>query len=56
MAAKPDGVARHGWLGRSDIAILRKYFEVNAESIAVAVLSRMAREGEFDTEKPSSVR
>ena len=36
--------------GRSDNREhLRKHFEVNAESIAAAALSRLAREGRFDT-------
>jgi pyruvate dehydrogenase E1 component len=38
--------------GRSDNRQhLRRHFEVNAESIASAALSRLAREGKFDTEK-----
>jgi pyruvate dehydrogenase E1 component len=35
--------------GRSDNReFLRSHFEVNAESIAAAALSRLAREGKFD--------
>jgi len=35
--------------GRSDNRqYLRKHFEINAESIAAAALSRLAREGKFD--------
>ena len=30
---------------------LRKHFEVNAESIAAAALSRLARDGKFDVAK-----
>src|SRR6266851_782888 len=38
--------------GRSDNReYLRRHFEVNAESIAGAALSRLAREGKFDAEK-----
>jgi pyruvate dehydrogenase E1 component len=38
--------------GRSDNReYLRKHFEVNAESIACAALSRLARDGKFDTRK-----
>ncbi len=38
--------------GRSDNReYLRKHFEVNAESIVAAALSRLAREGEFDPAK-----
>jgi pyruvate dehydrogenase E1 component len=38
--------------GRSDNrAYLRKHFEVNAESIAGAALSRLARDGKFDAER-----
>jgi pyruvate dehydrogenase E1 component len=38
--------------GRSDNReYLRKHFEINAESIAAAALSRLARDGKFDTEK-----
>jgi pyruvate dehydrogenase E1 component len=38
--------------GRSDNReYLRKHFEVNAESIACAALSRLARDGKFDTGK-----
>ena len=38
--------------GRSDNReYLRKHFEINAESIAAAALSRLAREGRFDAQK-----
>jgi pyruvate dehydrogenase E1 component len=38
--------------GRSDNRhYLRQHFEVNAESIAAAALSRLAREGKFDTQR-----
>jgi len=38
--------------GRSDNREhLRRHFEVNAESIAAATLSRLAREGKFDKKK-----
>ena len=38
--------------GRSDNReYLRRHFEVNAESIATAALSRLARDGRFDMEK-----
>jgi len=38
--------------GRSDNRdYLRKHFEVNAEAIATAALSRLAREGKFDVKK-----
>jgi pyruvate dehydrogenase E1 component len=38
--------------GRSDNReYLRRHFEVNAESIACAALSRLARDGKFDTRK-----
>jgi pyruvate dehydrogenase E1 component len=38
--------------GRSDNReYLRKHFEVDAESIAAAALSRLAREGKFDARK-----
>jgi pyruvate dehydrogenase E1 component len=38
--------------GRSDNREhLRRHFEVNAESIACAALSRLARDGKFDVEK-----
>jgi len=30
---------------------LRRFFEVNAESIAAAALSRLTREGAFETER-----
>jgi len=38
--------------GRSDNRQhLRSHFEVNAESIAVAALSRLARDGKFDAQR-----
>ncbi len=38
--------------GRSDNRQhLRRHFEVNAESIAAAALSRLARDGKFDAKK-----
>ena len=38
--------------GRSDNReYLRKHFEVNAESIAAAALSRLARDGAYDKKK-----
>ena len=38
--------------GRSDNRqYLRKHFEVNAESIVAAALSRLARDGKFDVQK-----
>jgi pyruvate dehydrogenase E1 component len=38
--------------GRSDNREhLRRHFEVNAESIAAAALSRLARDGKFDAAK-----
>jgi len=38
--------------GRSDNREhLRKHFEINAESIAAAALSRLARDGQFDAGK-----
>ena len=38
--------------GRSDNRqYLRRHFEINAESIAVAALSRLARDGKFDAKK-----
>ena len=30
---------------------LRRHFEINAESIATAALSRLARDGKFDAKK-----
>jgi pyruvate dehydrogenase E1 component len=62
MKAVPDQLAP--WLcnrlvslgtdgfGRSDNRQhLRKHFEVNAESIAAAALSRLARDGKFDAQR-----
>ncbi len=41
--------------GRSDNReYLRKHFEVNAESIAAAALSRLARDGKFDKKKAAA--
>jgi pyruvate dehydrogenase E1 component len=41
--------------GRSDNrAHLRRHFEVNAESIAAAALSRLARDGRFDAQKAAA--
>jgi pyruvate dehydrogenase E1 component len=41
--------------GRSDNRqYLRKHFEINAESIAAAALSRLARDGKFDAPKASA--
>jgi pyruvate dehydrogenase E1 component len=38
--------------GRSDNRqYLRRFFEVNAESIAAAALSRLSREGKFDRQR-----
>ena len=38
--------------GRSDNReYLRRHFEINAESIAAAALSRLARDGKFDAEE-----
>ena len=38
--------------GRSDNRqYLRRHFEVNADSIAAAALSRLARDGKFDAKK-----
>jgi pyruvate dehydrogenase E1 component len=41
--------------GRSDNReYLRKHFEVNAQSIAAAALSRLAREGKFDSQRAAA--
>jgi pyruvate dehydrogenase E1 component len=41
--------------GRSDNReYLRRHFEINAESIAAAALSRLAREGQFDARKAAA--
>ena len=41
--------------GRSDNREhLRRHFEINAESIAAAALSRLAREGKFDPKKAAA--
>ena len=65
MKSIPDGLAP--WLagrlvslgtdgfGRSDNReYLRRHFEVNAEAIVVAALSRLARDGEFDFQAAAS--
>ncbi len=62
MKAVPDQLAP--WLGERLVSLgtdgfgrsdnrehLRKHFEVNAESIAAATLSRLARDGKFDRER-----
>src|SRR5262249_44731076 len=41
-----------GGFGRSDNReFLRRHFEINAESIAAAALSRLTRDGKFDAKK-----
>jgi pyruvate dehydrogenase E1 component len=41
--------------GRSDNReFLRRHFEINAESIAAAALSRLARDGKFDAKRASA--
>ena len=65
MKIVPDQIAQ--WLpgrlvslgtdgfGRSDNRqYLRKFFEVNAESIAAAALSKLARDGKFDAKKAAA--
>jgi pyruvate dehydrogenase E1 component len=65
MKVVPDQLAPwlHGRLetlgtdgfGRSDNReYLRRHFEINAESIAAAALSRLARDGQFDTGKATA--
>ena len=62
MKAVPDQLAP--WLGTRMVTLgtdgfgrsdnrehLRRHFEVNAESIAAAALSRLARDGKFDVKK-----
>ena len=62
MKAVPDQLAP--WLGTRMVTLgtdgfgrsdnrehLRRHFEVNAESIAAAALSRLARDGKFDAKK-----
>jgi len=51
LAGRMETLGTDGF-GRSDNREhLRKHFEINAESIAAAALSRLAREGEFDAAK-----
>ena len=62
MKAVPDQLSP--WLGKRLVTLgtdgfgrsdnrehLRRHFEVNAESIAVAALSRLARDGKFDVQR-----
>jgi pyruvate dehydrogenase E1 component len=62
MKAVPDQLGP--WLGRRLVTLgtdgfgrsdnreyLRRHFEVNAESIVAAALSRLARDGEFDVQR-----
>ena len=52
VAAGPAGHAGTDGFGRSDNRQhLRQHFEVNAESIAAAALSRLARDGKFDAQR-----
>ena len=52
LAAGPAGALGTDGFGRSDNREhLRQHFEVNAESIAAAALSRLAREGKFDMQR-----
>ncbi|HWB98091.1 MAG TPA: pyruvate dehydrogenase (acetyl-transferring), homodimeric type [Bryobacteraceae bacterium] len=51
LAGRMESLGTDGF-GRSDNReYLRRHFEVNAESIAAAALSRLAREGKFSTKK-----
>jgi pyruvate dehydrogenase E1 component len=51
LAGRLESLGTDGF-GRSDNReYLRKHFEVNAESIVAAALSRLAREGKFDAAK-----
>jgi pyruvate dehydrogenase E1 component len=51
LAGRMETLGTDGF-GRSDNReYLRKHFEVNAESIAAAALSRLAREGKFDPKR-----
>ena len=51
LTGRMDTLGTDGF-GRSDNReYLRKHFEINAESIAAAALSRLAREGRFDVKK-----
>jgi pyruvate dehydrogenase E1 component len=43
-----------GFGGSDNREYLRRHFEVNAESIAAAALSRLAREGKFDVQKAAA--
>lgn len=65
MKAVPDQLAP--WIGTRLVTLgtdgfgrsdnrqhLRRHFEVSAESIAAAALSRLAREGKFDVQKAES--
>jgi pyruvate dehydrogenase E1 component len=51
LAGRLESLGTDGF-GRSDNReYLRKHFEINAESIAAAALSRLARDGKFDARK-----
>jgi len=51
LAGRLESLGTDGF-GRSDNReYLRKHFEINAESIAAAALSRLARDGKFDAKK-----
>ena len=51
LAGRMETLGTDGF-GRSDNReYLRKHFEVNAESIVTAALSRLARDGKFDAKK-----
>jgi pyruvate dehydrogenase E1 component len=51
LPGRMDALGTDGF-GRSDNReYLRRHFEVNAESIAAAALSRLARDGQFDLQK-----
>jgi pyruvate dehydrogenase E1 component len=51
LAGRMETLGTDGF-GRSDNReYLRKHFEINAESIAAAALSRLARDGKFDAKK-----
>jgi pyruvate dehydrogenase E1 component len=55
LAGRLESLGTDGY-GRSDNRQhLRQYFEVNAESIAAAALSRLAREGQFELKDAASV-
>jgi len=52
VAKRQIGLAGHDGFGRSDSReYLRNHFEINAESIVAATLSRLAREGKFNATK-----